>query len=252
MAGTRGAIHRPELSKVEVLMQMNIDKNDSRGQILQKLRAAQRPFPDAPPPPTEYRPVVPRINTDVESLTAQFVTAAEQLGCVVHKPATATEGVAVLLELIGEDTAVFSWHPDHIPLTGFATALADNDIKITEARDADARIGITGASAALAATGSLVLASGSGDARAASLLPPVHIAIIHRDQIIPDLENWFAQYKETNLDNMRQASNIVIISGPSRTADIALQMVMGMHGPRSLHIILLDNKNKFSPESNDR
>lgn len=249
MAGTRETIHRPELSKVEVLMQMNINKNDSRGQILQKLRAAQRPFPDAPPPPTEYRPVVPRINSDKESLTAQFVAAAEQLGCVVHRPATATEGIAVLLELIGEDTAVSSWQPEHIPLTGFATALADNGIEITESNDAGVRIGITGTSAALAATGSLVLASGSGASRVASLLPPVHIAIIRADQIIPDLESWFSQQKvgqqkvgqqkESNLNTMRLASNIVIISGPSRTADIALQMVMGMHGPRTLHIILL-------------
>ena len=219
--------------------QMNTDSSSSRTQILQRLRAAQRPFPDAPPPPTEYLPVVPRINSDQDSLTAQFIAAAEQLNCVVHKPATEREGMAVLLELLGKDTAVSCWQPDLIPMPGLATALTDNGIKIAEPRDANTRVGITGSSAGLAATGSLILATGPGQIRSTSLLPPLHIAIIRCNQIISDLESWFARHKETSLDNLRQASNIVVISGPSRTADIALQMVMGMHGPRVLHIILL-------------
>ncbi|MEZ4518784.1 MAG: lactate utilization protein [Chloroflexota bacterium] len=102
------------------------------------------------------------------------------------------------------------------------------------------RVGLTGADAGLAATGSLVLQSGSGRYRAASLLPPLHIAVLTADRIVPDLENWWTQQRAAGLDQVRQRSNIVVITGPSRTADIAMQLVMGMHGPRELHLILLD------------
>lgn len=227
------------MSKNQQISQISADSSSSRDQILQRLRDTKRPFPAAPAPPSDYRPVVPRVGSEPAALTQQFIAAAEALACVIHKPATEREAIVVLLELIGEDTAVSCWQPDHMPLPGLATALADNGIETTRPADSDVRVGITGASAALAATGSLVLASSSGQARSVSLLPPVHIAIIRQDQIMPDLEYWFSQHKQAGLDDMRQASNIVVISGPSRTADIALQMVMGMHGPRALHIILL-------------
>jgi L-lactate dehydrogenase complex protein LldG len=72
-----------------------------------------------------------------------------------------------------------------------------------------------------------------------SLLPPVHIAIIRADQIIPDLETWGAALRSHGLDAFREIASAVIISGPSRTADIAQTMILGMHGPWELHIIIL-------------
>lgn len=58
-------------------------------------------------------------------------------------------------------------------------------------------------------------------------------------QIVPDLESWMAAQRADGFAAMRGASNIVVVSGPSRTADIAMELVMGMHGPRELHIVLL-------------
>ena len=86
--------------------------------------------------------------------------------------------------------------------------------------------------------------SGNGRFRAASLLPPIHIAVLNTNQIVPDLESWWAAQKwaaqkAAGLEQTRQHSNIAIITGPSRTADIAMQLVMGMHGPRELHLVLL-------------
>jgi L-lactate dehydrogenase complex protein LldG len=106
-------------------------------------------------------------------------------------------------------------------------------------QDAGARVGLTGVDAALAATGSLVLSSGDGRARAASLLPPIHIAVVTADQILPDLESWLASSKAAGSAPIRRPSNIVVITGPSRTADIAMQLVMGMHGPREVHVVLM-------------
>jgi L-lactate dehydrogenase complex protein LldG len=132
------------------------------------------------------------------------------------------------------------WDPTHIPIPGLAAALDRANITCV-AQNAAVRVGLTGVNAALAATGSLVLLSGSGRSRAASLLPPVHIAVVAADQIVADLESWWVAQTAAGLDHIRQCSNVVIITGPSRTADIAMQLIMGMHGPRELHLIICSN-----------
>lgn len=70
---------------------------------------------------------------------------------------------------------------------------------------------------------------------------PVHIAVVQSSQIVPNLESWWAEQRAARLEQVRQRSNVVIITGPSRTADIAMQLVMGMHGPQELHLILLNS-----------
>ena len=117
--------------------------------------------------------------------------------------------------------------------------MSEHGIEISSGRDASVKVGLTGADAALAATGSLVLLTGKGKPRLVSLLPPVHIAVITRQQIIPDLESLMTEFREKKPDVFQQNSSIMIISGPSRTADIAMQLILGMHGPRELHIIIL-------------
>lgn len=108
---------------------------------------------------------------------------------------------------------------------------------IVEPDDPSVRVGLSGAPAALAATGSLVLASDTGQYRNASLLPPVHIVIVTTSQIIPDFESWIAEQRANQLDHFRRSSNIVLISGPSKTADIAMELILGMHGPVELHVV---------------
>jgi L-lactate dehydrogenase complex protein LldG len=209
----------------------------SREQILGRLRQAQRPFPDAKPP-AAYQPVVPLNDVAPNALLARFTQAAQEAGCVLHLAETAEEAMGAIVALVGPDTAVSSWDPTHIPLPGLAAALDLANISRV-GQDAAVRVGLTGVDAALAATGSVVVLSGNGRYRAASLLPPLHIAVVAASQILPDLESWWAQQRAAGLDRTRQHSNIVVITGPSRTADIAMQLVMGMHGPRDLHLVLL-------------
>ena len=59
------------------------------------------------------------------------------------------------------------------------------------------------------------------------------------NQILPDLGIWWSKQKKDGLDQFRMRSNVVIITGPSRTADITMEFVMGMPGPREPHILLL-------------
>ncbi|MCB8968898.1 MAG: lactate utilization protein [Chloroflexota bacterium] len=213
---------------------------NSREQILDKLRnriGAGLPFPTVSPLIT-YRPMVPRNEATPAALLAQFVAEAQKAACVVHQVETAAAAIAAVLQIVGEDTAVSSWDLAHIPIPGLAEALHNAGIARV-GQDASVRVGLTGIDAALAATGSIVVMSGNGRFRAASLLPPVHIAVVTTSQIMPDLESWWAAQKAAGLQRTRQHSNIVVITGPSRTADIAMQLVMGMHGPRELHLVLL-------------
>lgn len=209
----------------------------SRDRILGRLRQAQRPFPTVTPP-TAHQPVVPLNDTAPAALLARFMQEAEKAACVVHQAAGPEPAIAEILEIVAEDTAVSCWDPTHIPIPGWAEALDKANVSRV-GLDAGVRVGITGVDAALAATGSLVLLSGSGRFRAASLLPPIHIAVLTAGQIMPDLESWWRAQKAAGLEQTRQHSNIAVITGPSRTADIAMQLVLGMHGPRELHLVLL-------------
>lgn len=207
----------------------------SRDTILKKLRAARQPI-DSGELTGDRLPMVPLGDTSPDALYARFIEQAHRLGSVVHCPSTEAAAIDVILNLLSDDTAVLSWSFDHLPLPGLSEALAARHIAVADALDSSVRVGITGVDAALAATGSLVLAAGPGRHRVTSLLPPVHLAIVQRDQIVPDLESWFALRQASAV---RQTSSWMVISGPSRTADIAMQMVMGMHGPAELHIVLL-------------
>jgi L-lactate dehydrogenase complex protein LldG len=97
-----------------------------------------------------------------------------------------------------------------------------------------ADIGITGVSALVAETGSLVVAAGPTEPRSTSLLPPVHIAIASKEQIVPDLFDLLEGYG----DGTRPPSNLVLITGPSKTGDIELKLVTGVHGPGEVHVIV--------------
>ncbi|MBK8903904.1 MAG: lactate utilization protein [Anaerolineaceae bacterium] len=211
----------------------------SREAILGKLRErSEAPFPAAAPP-QEHRHVVPLADTSAEGLYGRFVQEATKAVCIIHEAESSEAAIAAVLQIVGEDTAVSSWSPEHIPLPGLAEALDKAHIARV-GQDASVRVGLTGVDAALAATGSLVILSGNGRFRASSLLPPVHIAVLTASQIVPDLESWCAAQAWTaGLEQTRQHSNIAIITGPSRTADIAMQLVLGMHGPGELHLVLL-------------
>jgi L-lactate dehydrogenase complex protein LldG len=97
-------------------------------------------------------------------------------------------------------------------------------------------VGLTGADAGLAETGSLVLASGPGRGRLASLLAPVHVAVLRRDRILYSLPDLFR--RRPDLAAM-PGSNLVCITGPSRTADIEQTLSRGVHGPREVHVVLV-------------
>jgi L-lactate dehydrogenase complex protein LldG len=95
-------------------------------------------------------------------------------------------------------------------------------------------VGITSCDCAIAETGTLMVLSRPGQERAASLLPPMHIAIVERRQIVPDLIDAFAMIGAEQLP-----SNVTFITGPSKTGDIELQLTTGVHGPGKWRVIVI-------------
>ncbi len=98
-------------------------------------------------------------------------------------------------------------------------------------------IGITSVDLAIAETGTLLVCSRPGQERLASLLPPMHVAIVEQSQIVPDLLDAFCILHERGLANL--PSNITLITGPSKTGDIELQLTTGVHGPGKWRVIVI-------------
>lgn|SRR5574341_2672094 len=212
--------------------------SQSRENILKKLRAVQSSLPEYPPV-ERHLPMVPLADTSPDALARLFVEQAEKLGSAVHCASSDGQALDILLGLLGNDPAVLSWSFDHIPLMGLEAALKSRHVSVASVRDPAIRVGITGVDAALAATGSLVLTTGPGKHRVTSLLPRVHVAVVRREQIVADFETWVAMQSRKHADAVQRWAGTILISGPSRTADIAMQLTMGMHGPAEVAIILV-------------
>ena len=98
-----------------------------------------------------------------------------------------------------------------------------------------ADVGITGADYLIAETGSVVLLARAAEPRSVSLLPPVHVVLAHRGQILADLFDLFTPERRAGLP-----SCVTLITGPSKTGDIELRLVTGVHGPGEIHVVLID------------
>jgi L-lactate utilization protein LutC len=97
-----------------------------------------------------------------------------------------------------------------------------------------ADIGITGVDYLVAETGSVVLLARPQTSRSVSLLPPVHIAVAEASQVLPDLFDLFER-----LPPGEMPSCVSLITGPSKTGDIELKLVTGVHGPGEIHVVLV-------------
>jgi L-lactate dehydrogenase complex protein LldG len=99
-----------------------------------------------------------------------------------------------------------------------------------------ADVGISGVRHLIAETGSLVVDSGPDEPRSLSLLPPVHVTVAGRGQLLSDLFDLFGPDAPGGMPSCR-----TIITGPSKTGDIELRLVTGVHGPGAVHVVLIDS-----------
>ncbi|HKY51687.1 MAG TPA: LUD domain-containing protein [Candidatus Limnocylindria bacterium] len=106
-----------------------------------------------------------------------------------------------------------------------------------------ADVGITGGNILIADTGTLVLVTNEGNADLATSLPPVHIAVVGVEKVVPSLDDAAAVLKllARSATGQKISTYTQFITGPSRSADIELKTQIGVHGPKELHFVLVDN-----------
>ncbi|OGN94454.1 MAG: iron-sulfur cluster-binding protein [Chloroflexi bacterium RBG_13_50_21] len=147
-----------------------------------------------------------------------------------------------ILEILRERSMdqLLAWEPPYVP-SSLLGELSDAGIHIihptgeTLESSSKIRAGLTGASAGIADTGSLLILGGLGRPMTASLLPEIHIALLWEKDIFENLEQVLRQV------DIRQVPAAILVTGPSRTADIEMTLTIGVHGPGELHILCITN-----------
>ena len=110
-------------------------------------------------------------------------------------------------------------------------------------RLAQTGLGITGADYAIAETGSVIILPRRGLSRLVSVVPPVHLAIVRPRDVLASLDDLFLLRRlEYHTNGGDMGSYLNFITGPSRTADIEQTIVVGVHGPRAVHLILMEQE----------
>jgi L-lactate dehydrogenase complex protein LldG len=188
-----------------------------------------------------------------EAVLACFVDEATKAGVSVHGPCSNDEALTIVQSIVRDSggSGVLSWTPEQLGIPDAWLALArlgvksrcpalpiDKQDRLAVLAEIDTLdVGLTSVVAALADTGTLVMASGEGRPRLAWLLPGHHVALVRRNDVFPDMASFFADRSRVSPD---QVAHLAFITGPSRTADIELTLTRGVHGPKAVHVILLD------------
>ncbi len=176
---------------------------------------------------------------------ARFVQELTAAGGVAHRAADREAATAKVVELVRARSArrVLLGRGRVLDTLPLADALRAAGIEVTRADELPpgdprgplfaADVGISEPDHLLAETGSLVVTARPEEPRSLTLLPPVHIAVADPSHLIADLFDLFAKYPSG------LPSSLVLITGPSKTGDIELRLVTGVHGPGEVHVILL-------------
>ena len=219
----------------------------ARNEVMRRVRAAvspRAPFATTPAPINDALNQVPVTHLAAnEDLLARFKTEVERVKGAVYVVASANEALEQLGDLLRAKQAKQAAVWDDLPIDGVPGLLAALGVKTSAADNrsvAASEVGITGCQNAIATIGTLVLTSGAARSRQASLLPPYHIVIVKRSQLLPRLEDWVAAQRADGVTLFENSSNVTLITGRSRTSDIEFEPVFGVHGPLELHVIVVE------------
>ncbi|MEJ7584739.1 MAG: LUD domain-containing protein [Acidimicrobiales bacterium] len=191
----------------------------------------------APPPSLQVPPIGYR-NLDHGDLVGSFVRAATACGTVVHSTDKALPDDEWLAALVAErsiERAVLSEEPESAAVGAGLSRIGVEVAPSTSTLASTADLGVTSARALVAATGSLLLRSDDTGTRSVSLLPRVHLCVVPVDRVVAhpaDVLRVLAGRPD------QLPSNLVLVSGPSRTGDIEQLITLGVHGPVAVHVVL--------------
>jgi L-lactate dehydrogenase complex protein LldG len=149
--------------------------------------------------------------------------------------------------LVRTDQPIFEGFPVDSALEGLGlavTTVARGEGRSRESlreRIIAAGMGLTGVDYAIAETGSVVVVPRKGLSRLVSLVPPVHLALVRAEDVVETLDDLFLLRRlEYHRYGGDMGSYLNLITGPSRTADIEQTLVVGVHGPKEAHLVLLE------------
>lgn len=184
---------------------------------------------------------------------ATFIECMRANRCGVHGPLAGREAAAAVVRLaLGHAAEYAAERADVAIPVGDPLVLeleierllgeAGASVLRSDAADWDSRlgtaaVGITGSLTATAERGSIVLGAGPGLPRATSLLPPVHICLVRVGMIVPTFPE--AIDRLASLGPLPSA--LTWIGGPSRTGDLEMKTTFGVHGPKTVEIVLVDD-----------
>lgn len=209
----------------------------SREAVLHKVRTAlgrRAGEAIADPPPVRLR----MDEASTETCVASMLRAVEALAGKTRRAATVADARVYVAGVLAGKTAVASNAPflrecGILDLAGVQSGFTG--AAALRALCASADVGITSADYALADTGTLVMLASPAEARLISLLPPVHIAVVPQARLLSGLDELFSILPFP----AEQTSSMVLITGPSRTADIEQILVRGVHGPGEIHVVVV-------------
>jgi L-lactate utilization protein LutC len=181
---------------------------------------------------------------------ARLVQELNQVGAFAHPVASLAEARSKVVQLLSQHhaKAALTWQHPVLDRLGLAAVLTELGVVHwtydrlaplgrTEQRQTmlAADVCISSVDYAIAETGTLAVCAGPGHERAGSLYAPVHIAVVERVQVLPDLFDLFDRLSGTEMP-----SNLTLITGPSKTGDIELTLTTGVHGPGRLEVVVVD------------
>jgi L-lactate dehydrogenase complex protein LldG len=240
----------------------------TKAEFLDRIRAQVRKAPGRFQAATATRPRHPAAEAEairremaerwpqaLEGFRREF----ESVAGVFHRVPSIDMVPAVVAGIARERQAreLVTWHPAALGVD-LNTALAAQGLDIHQmpaaeptagaererlrAAAARADLGLTGVDLAIAETGTIVLVSGAGRPRSTSLLPPCHIAVFDRTALVESLRQVGVVLEAWHGDGTSPGAGAAInfITGPSRTADIELTLTRGVHGPKEVHAIFVD------------
>ncbi|MSR61965.1 MAG: lactate utilization protein [Planctomycetes bacterium] len=215
--------------------------SDARAEILGRVRARLAADPERGTSTFPLPPVLAATPVALAERYERFRTTLERVGGRVERVASlgaALERVQALVQGRGLRRIALSDAPVLTPLAARWNALELCGPAAPRAALLAAELGVTCAQWGIAETGTLVLESAEERHRLISLVPPVHVALLPAARLLGTLGEALAAVRGST--GAPSSRTITFVTGPSRTADIELTLVVGVHGPRELHVFVHD------------
>jgi L-lactate dehydrogenase complex protein LldG len=179
-----------------------------------------------------------------------FKARAEAVSAEVLRCATAAAALEVVFSVLRREGSAHPggaravWHAGPIlgrPAAERASTVPGLSFDVTRENTRESRVGVTEFDWAIADTGTLVQDATAPGARLASTLVETHVAVVRTASLVPDLATLLAEV------DPRRMRYLAFVTGPSRTADIERVLTIGVHGPKKLVIVAVDQAEEAAP-----